>query len=131
MVKKEGGRILKLFLTKIVLSSIFASTTSTLAAIRSIFYFPAEKFCAVYQGNINSAKQFVLLLEHENQLTIQANSDLSIAVTRQGKVIPPYQVNSANDTLVSKHSYRMAMMGEHIIWVKGSASEAKITLCLR
>ncbi len=122
---------MKIALTTLVLSCLGIAATSSLAATRSSWYFPAENFCAVYQGSINSAKQFVLTLENEHQLTIQANSNLSIAVTRQGKVVAPYQVNSPADTPISERSYRTALMGEHIIWVRGSASEAKITLCLR
>ncbi|YAI81881.1 MAG: hypothetical protein ACQJCO_08870 [cyanobacterium endosymbiont of Rhopalodia sterrenbergii] len=69
-------------------------------------------------------------LFYENQLTTQANSYLSISVTRQGKVLPCYQVDSANDTSVSDHYYRTAMMREHTLLVKGNASEAQIILCL-
>ncbi|HAC63820.1 MAG TPA: hypothetical protein DCF68_09845 [Cyanothece sp. UBA12306] len=119
------------FLTTLALSSVCVGISPSLAAVRPSFYFPAENFCAIYQGSINSAKQFVLLLENEKQLTIQANSNLSISVTRQGKVVPPYQINSPTGKLISEHSYRTAKMGEHIVVVKGSTSEAKITLCLR
>ncbi|WP_241392663.1 hypothetical protein [Rippkaea orientalis] len=72
-----------------------------------------------------------MLLEHEKELTIQANSDLSVSVTRQGRIIPPYQINSETDILVSEHSYRPRTMGEHIVLVRGSTSDAKIRLCLR
>ncbi|WP_227873542.1 hypothetical protein [Aphanothece sacrum] len=103
----------------------------TLAATRSNFYFPNQDFCATYKGSVESEKRFALLIQNENQLTIQANKNLTVAVTHQGKLVTPYQINSLSDRIRSEIFYRTTMLGEHIISVKGTTSDAKITLCLR
>jgi hypothetical protein len=123
---------LKAFITTMAISTLWAvNIIPTLAATRSSFYFPNQDFCATYKGSVESEKRFALLIQQENQLTVQANKNLTIAVTHQGKVVTPYQIDSLSDRIRSLISYRTTMLGEHIISVKGTTSDAKITLCLR
>ncbi len=94
-------------------------------------YLPMKNnFCAVYQGRIDRAQDFPLWVEKQRQITIKVNSDLKVAVLFQGKVVPPYQVNSLTDVPISQYSFRTSSTGNHLVSVRGMTPDAKITFCL-
>lgn len=100
------------------------------AVTRSSLYLPNKNFCAVYQGRINNEHQFVLWVNQEDELRVQANDYLEVAVSHQGNVITPYQVDSAKKPMISQWFYHTKVQQKHIISVKGNTSKANIRLCL-
>ncbi|MEA5509289.1 hypothetical protein VB715_05875 [Crocosphaera sp. UHCC 0190] len=121
---------MKSFVAPLVMSTIWMTTLPSLAVIRSNFYLPSENFCAVYQGMINSEHEFVLLVKQENQLMVEANNNLTVAVSRKGKMIDPYQTNSSKFLKVSERFYRTKRQEKYTILVKGNTTKANIRMCL-
>lgn len=121
---------LKVLWTTLIVPTILGTSLPILGATRSNFYLPNEHFCAVYQGSIHREYKFIVSVKQENQLIIQADNNLNIAVIRQGKIITPYQINLAETSPVSQWSYYTKSQEKHIISVKGHRTNTKIRLCL-
>lgn len=102
----------------------------TEAITRSSSYLPNNNFCAVYQGKISNEHQFVLWVNQEDKLTVQANKYLTVAVSQEGNVVTPYLVDSVKKPMTSQWFYHPKVQQKHIISVKGNTSTAKIRLCL-
>lgn len=100
------------------------------ALTRSSLYLPNDNFCAVYQGRINNEHKFVLWVNQEDNLTVQANNYLEVAVSHQGNVITPYQVKSEKKPTQSQWFYHTKVQQKHTISVKGNTPKANIRLCL-
>ncbi|MEA5533243.1 hypothetical protein [Crocosphaera sp. XPORK-15E] len=122
---------MKSFLAPLVMSTLWMTTLPSLAVIRSNFYLPSESFCAVYQGIINSEHEFVLSVKQENQLIVEANNNLTVDVSRKGKMIDPYQTNSSKFLKVSERFYRTKRQEKYTISVKGNTAQANIRMCLK
>ncbi|MDJ0661855.1 MAG: hypothetical protein QNJ42_20580 [Crocosphaera sp.] len=105
-------------------------TVPSEAVTRSSLYLPNNNFCAVYQGRINNEHQFTLWVNQEDELRVQANDYLEVAVSHQGNVITPYQVDSDNKPTISQWFYHPKVRQKHIISVKGNTPKANIRLCL-
>ncbi|WP_024750288.1 hypothetical protein [Crocosphaera subtropica] len=122
--------IFKSFFTPSCLATLCFMTLPSEAVTRSSLYLPNKNFCAVYQGRINNEHQFVLWVNQEDELRVQANDYLEVAVSHQGNVITPYQVDSAKKPMISQWFYHTKVQQKHIISVKGNTSKANIRLCL-
>ena len=122
--------ILKSLLTSSLMAACCLTPLQSLAITRSSLYLPNENFCAVYQGSIHNEHKFVLWVNQEDRLTIQANNDLQVAVTNQGKIITPYQVGAATKPMIAQWFYHTKLQQKHTILVKGNTSQANIRLCL-
>lgn len=122
--------ILKSLFTPSCLGAFCLLSLPSEAVTHSSLYLPNNNFCAVYQGRINNEHQFVLWVNQEDQLTIQANDYLEVAVSHQGNVIPPYQIDSVKTPMTSQWFYHPKVQRKHIISVKGNTSKADIRFCL-
>lgn len=113
--------------------TLLMAAPSAWALRRFNLYLPAQKFCAVYQGAIESEKQFTLWVDDDRDLTIKIDRELKVAVTVGSNIVPAYQIEPVSDVShpgFSEHSYRTSMTGSHVIFVKGIARDATITFCL-
>ncbi|MDJ0729876.1 MAG: hypothetical protein QNJ33_07775 [Crocosphaera sp.] len=123
-------KIIQSFFTPSYLVAFCLMTLPSLAVTRSSLYLPNKNFCAVYQGRIYNEHKFVLWVNQEDKLTIQANDYLKVAVSHQGNVITPYQVDSANQPMSSQWFYHTKVQEKHTISVKGNTPKANIRFCL-
>jgi hypothetical protein len=103
---------------------------AALAARSWNLYFPSDRFCAVYQGNIQNEQKFTLWVDYNQEIVIKTDQDLKVAVILQGKVLPPYQIAPKPGTSASKYAYRTSVTGNHVIFIRGVARDATITFCL-
>ena len=71
------------------------------------------------------------LSRQEDELTIEANDYLEVAVSHQGNVITPHQVDSDHQPMSSQWFYYPKMQQKHTILVKGNTPKANIRFCLR
>ncbi len=122
--------IFKSVFTPSCFATLFLMTLPSEAVTRSSLYLPNNNFCAVYQGRIHNEHKFILWVNQEDNLTIQANDYLEVAVSHQGNVIPPYQVDSKNKPTSSQWFYHTKVQQKHTILVKGNTPKANIRLCL-
>ncbi|MGK7931288.1 MAG: hypothetical protein AB4041_07625 [Microcystaceae cyanobacterium] len=122
--------ILKSFFAPSCLVALCLTTLPSEAVTRSSLYLPNNNFCAVYQGRINNEHEFVLWVNEEDKLTIQANDYLEVAVSQQGTVITPYQVDADNQPTSSRWFYHTKLQQKHTILVKGNTPKANIRFCL-
>ncbi len=122
--------ILKSFFTPSCLAALCLMALPGQAVIRSSLYLPNNNFCAVYQGRIHNEHKFVLWVNQEDELTIEANNYLEVAVSQQGNVITPHQVDSDNQPMSSQWFYYPKMQQKHTILVKGNTPKANIRFCL-
>ena len=122
--------ILKSFFAPSCLAALCLTTLPSEAVTRSSLYLPNNNFCAVYQGRINNEHKFVLWVNEEDKLTIQANDYLEVAVSQQGSVITPYQVDADNQPMSSQWFYHTKVQQKHTILVKGNTPKANIRFCL-
>ncbi|MDJ0582170.1 hypothetical protein [Crocosphaera sp.] len=123
--------ILKSFFALSSLLGLCLTTLPSQAAKRFSLYLPNNDFCAVYNGRIHNEYKFVLWVNQEDQLTIEANDYLEVAVSHQGNVITPYQVDSDHQPMSSQWFYQTKMQQKHTILVKGNTPRANIRFCLR
>ncbi len=110
--------------------SLFAIHLPLTAAIRPNYYFPKSNTCAVYHGGIDNEKAFTFWVENKRNFTVKADNTLKVAVVSGGKIIPPYQSLSLPNHATSQFAYRTAKTGDHIILIRGVATQANITICL-
>lgn len=92
-------------------------------------YLPSERFCAVYQGNIQNEQKFTLWVDDDRELIIKTDRGLKVAVVLQGKVLPPYQINSKTSKSASQYAYRTSVTGNYVILIRGVARDATVTFC--
>ena len=123
--------IFKSFFALSSLASFFLITAPGQAVSRFSLYLPNNDFCAVYQGRIHNEYKFVLWVNQEDDLTIEANDYLEVAVSHQGNVITPHQVDSDHQPMSSQWFYYPKMQQKHTILVKGNTPKANIRFCLR
>ena len=123
-------KIFKSLIAPFLLANFGIVSLPSLAITRSSLYLPNENFCAVYKGGIHNEHKFVLWVNQEDRLTIQADNDLQVAVTHQGKIITPYQIGSANQPMMAQWFYHTKLQQQHTILVKGNTAKANIRLCL-
>ncbi len=128
---REASETVKPLLSLLAMSNLWLGTSPVLAARQFNFYWPNDHFCAVYRGTINSEKQFSVLINEVKKITIEANKEFHVAVTRHGKILPAYQVDSSTNSTLVEHFYRTSTMGEHVIRVRGTAPETTVTVCIR
>ena len=117
-------------LPTLTLSTLLMAAPAAFAARPFNLYLPADRFCAIYKGNIQNEQKFTLWVDNNRDLIIKTDRDLKIAVILQGKVLPAYQINPQPHMSAAQYAYRTSVTGNHVIFIKGSAREATITFCL-